>query len=220
VGGLRLPVFPLPDVVFFPETVLPLHVFEPRYRRMVADCLAGNRWLVVARLRAGWEKDYEGRPPIHEIAGAGEILQAESLPEGRFNILVEGRCRVNIESEEPPGEVPYRIARVARLPDRLPGAAGPAFAEQLKGLRLAHTKLLAALGQTHADVVARLTVAGVGPGAIIDRIVSAVVPDASVRQRILETPDVAKRLDLATAAVSDVLAFVAGPAGEDDPEEE
>ena len=53
MAELRIPVFPLPEVVFFPGTVLPLHVFEPRYRRMVADCLAGDGRLAVAMLRPG-----------------------------------------------------------------------------------------------------------------------------------------------------------------------
>ena len=99
---LRLPIFPLPEVVFFPETILPLHVFEPRYREMVADCLAGDRWLAVVMLRPGWDKDYEGRPPVHDVAGAGEILQAEALADGRFNILLDGRARFRILAEEPP----------------------------------------------------------------------------------------------------------------------
>ena len=97
---LRIPIFPLPEVVFFPDTVLPLHVFEPRYRQMIADCLAGDRWLGVAMLRPGWEKDYQGRPPVHDVAGAGEILQAEVLADGRFNILLDGRARVRILEEE------------------------------------------------------------------------------------------------------------------------
>jgi hypothetical protein len=82
-------------------------------------------------------------------------------------------------------------------------------------LRAAYAKLLDALGQSHAELVGRLTVAGAGPGAVIDRIVSAVVPDAGVRQQILETVDVAERLDLATVALSDLLTLVAGAEDED-----
>jgi hypothetical protein len=220
VDAYRLPVFPLPDVVFFPGTVLPLHVFEPRYRRMVADCLAGDRWLAVVRLRPGWEKDYEGRPPIHSVAGAGEIMQAEAFPDGRFNILLDGRCRVRIEGEEPTGGRPYRVVQARRLPDRIPEGEGSDLVAPLQELRLAHEKLLVALGQTHAEVVARLTVAGVGAGAVVDRIVAAVVPDAGMRQRILETVEVQKRLELARAALAELLAFVAGRTGDDETDDE
>jgi Lon protease-like protein len=217
VAGLtQIPVFPLPDVVFFPDTVLPLHVFEPRYRRMVADCLAADRRLAVVMLRPGWERDYPGRPPVHAIAGAGEIMQSERLADGRYNILLDGQARIRIE-EEPATDLPYRVVRARPLPDVLRDADRATLPERMRALRGSYAKLLDALGQSHADLVARLTVAGGRPGAVIDRIVSAVVPDAAVRQRILAAVDVGQRLDLAAAALADLLALVAGS---DDDEEE
>jgi Lon protease-like protein len=213
---VRLPIFPLPDVVFFPQTILPLHVFESRYRQMVADCLAGERWLAVVMLRPGWEKDYEGRPPVCEIAGAGEIIQAEVLPDGRYNILLDGRRRVRLLEELPADGRPYRLARAECLDERGPRPSDRGFPERLRELRLAHARLLVALGQSHADVVGRLTVAGMAPGAVVDRIVSAVVPDASLRQRILETLDVGERLDLAAGALSELLGMVSGREAEDE----
>jgi len=214
VRELRLPIFPLPEVVFFPETILPLHVFEPRYREMVADCLAGDRWLAVVMLRPGWDKDYEGRPPVHDVAGAGEILQAEALADGRFNILLDGRARFRILGEEPPEGRAYRVVRGHRIEDRGPAPGDRGFAERMRELRQAHARLLVALGQSHADVVGRLTVAGAAPGAVVDRIVSAVVPDARVRQRVLETADVSERLDLALGALVELLAMVSEREGE------
>jgi len=216
----RLPLFPLPDVVFFPETVLPLHVFEPRYRRLVADCLAGDRWLAVVMLRPGWEKDYEGQPPVHSVAGAGEIIQAEALPDGRYNILLDGRARVRLLAEEPADGRPYRVARAERIRETPPPTGDPGFTERLQELRAAHAQLLLALGQSHADVVGRLTVAGAPPGAVIDRIVAAVVPDAAVRQRVLETLDVVERLELATGALSELLGMVSGREGDEDEADE
>src|SRR5690606_21229592 len=80
-----LPIFPLPSVVLFPGSVLPLHVFEPRYRAMMEDCVSrGPRAMAVALLRPGWERDYEGRPPVYEIAGAGRIVEWARRPDGRF----------------------------------------------------------------------------------------------------------------------------------------
>jgi hypothetical protein len=219
VPQLRIPIFPLPEVVFFPDTVLPLHVFEPRYRQMIADCLAGDRWLGVAMLRPGWEKDYQGRPPVHDVAGAGEILQAEVLADGRFNILLDGRARVRILGEEPPNGCLYRVARAERLVDGGPAPSDRTFAGRLQELRAAHARLLLALGQSHPDVVGRLTVAGASPGAVIDRIVAAVIPDAEVRQRLLEATDVSERLDLAVGALGELLTMVGGREGEEDEEE-
>ena len=216
---IRLPIFPLPEVVFFPETVLPLHVFEPRYRQMIADCLAGDRWLGVVMLRPGWEKDYQGRPPVHEVAGAGEIIQAEMLSDGRYNILLDGRRRARLLSEEPPGGCPYRVARAEYIEDRGPAPSDRSFPERLQELRAAHARLLLALGQSHPDVVGRLTVAGASPGAVIDRIVAAVVPDAEARQRLLDATDVSERLDLAVRALGDLLTMVGGREGEDDEDE-
>jgi Lon protease-like protein len=216
--AIEVPVFPLPDVVFFPDTLLPLHVFEPRYRQMVADCLAGDGRLVVAMLRPGWEKDYQGRPPVFPVAGLGEIIHVETLADGRYNLLLDGRMRVRIEAELPP-ERAYRVARVRPLADTLPGGGPRALGERLRTLRAAHAKLLEALGQSHADVVGRLTVAGAGPGAVVDRISSAAVPDAAVRQRLLESLDVGERVDLATTALLEVLTLVAASDGEEDDEE-
>jgi Lon protease-like protein len=219
VPELRLPIFPLPEVVFFPETVLPLHVFEPRYRKMMADCLAGERWLAVTRLRSGWEKDYQGRPPVHTVAGGGEVIQAEMLADGRYNILLDGRARIRILAEDPPEGRLYRVVRAERMNDRGPSPSDRTFSARLQELRVAHARLLIALGQTHPDIVGRLTVAGAAPGAIIDRIVSAVVPDADVRQRLLEAVDVSERLDLALGALGELLTMVAGREGEDEEEE-
>jgi uncharacterized protein len=219
VHELRIPIFPLPEVVFFPDTILPLHVFEPRYRQMVADCLAGDHWLGVVMLRPGWEKDYQGRPPVHDIAGGGEIIQAEMLADGRYNILLDGRTRVRILTEEPPDGCLYRVARAERIENRGPAPSDRTFSERLQDLRTAHARLLLALGQSHPDVVGRLTVAGASPGAVIDRIVSAVVPDAEVRQRLLEAIDVSERLDLAVGALGELLTMVGGREGEEDEEE-
>jgi hypothetical protein len=124
--------------------------------------------------------------------------------------------RVRILGEEPPGDRAYRVVRAERLGDRGPSPGDRTFSERLQELRTAHARLLVALGQSHPDVVGRLTVAGASPGAVIDRIVSAVVPDAEVRQRVLEAVDVSERLDLALGALTELLGMVAGREGEEE----
>jgi len=109
----RIPLFPLPDVVLLPGTLLPLHVFEARYRAMVTDALAGERTIGMTMLAAGADAAEEA-PPIHRIGTAGEIVESEALPDGRFNILLEARFRFRVIGEDPPG--PYRVARVEELP--------------------------------------------------------------------------------------------------------
>jgi uncharacterized protein len=115
-----IPLFPLGDVVLFPRVPVPLHIFEPRYRRMVADALAGPRVVGMVLLRPGWEADYEGRPPVFESGCAGLIDRWEELPDGRYNVVLRGLCRFRVR-EEHAGE-PYRLATVEALPDELGGA--------------------------------------------------------------------------------------------------
>ena len=112
-----IPLFPLPNAVLFPNVFLPLHIFEPRYRQMVAEALEGDRIIGMTLLRPGWEADYEGRPPIYEVGCAGQIQQYEKLPDGRYLILLRGVMTFRIASEDQ--RKPYRIARVEEVPDLL-----------------------------------------------------------------------------------------------------
>jgi Lon protease-like protein len=82
-------MFPLPDVTFFPHTLLPLHIFEARYRALVTDALARDRRLCIAQLQPGYEATYAGKPAVRAVAGAGQIVKWERLPTGRYNILVK-----------------------------------------------------------------------------------------------------------------------------------
>jgi Lon protease-like protein len=104
-------------VVLFPRVPLPLHIFEPRYRKMVADAMASHRVIGMALLRPGWEIDYEGRPPIFPGGCAGRIERCEPLPDGRYNIVLQGLTRFRVR-EEHAGEL-YRLASVEALPDEI-----------------------------------------------------------------------------------------------------
>ena len=95
-----LPLFPLPNVVLFPNVFLPLHIFEPRYREMVTDALASDRMIGMVLLRPGWEGDYQGRPPVYRIGCSGVITHVERLLDGRFNIVLRGMERLRIVSED------------------------------------------------------------------------------------------------------------------------
>ncbi|HUJ79102.1 MAG TPA: LON peptidase substrate-binding domain-containing protein [Nitrospiria bacterium] len=109
---LNIPLFPLPNVVFFPKTFLPLHIFEPRYRAMVKDASEGDRLIGMVLLKEGWEPDYEGAPAVHRTGCAGKIIALESLPDGRYNLMLHGLCRFAIESES--HVKLYREAQVRR----------------------------------------------------------------------------------------------------------
>jgi hypothetical protein len=108
-----IPIFPLPNVVLFPNVVLPLHIFEARYRAMVSDALEQDRIIGMVLLRSGWENDYEGRPPVYTTGCAGLITHAERLNDGRFNIVLKGLEKFAIEDED--DSLPYRLARVRSI---------------------------------------------------------------------------------------------------------
>jgi uncharacterized protein len=95
-----IPIFPLPSVVLFPQVFLPLHIFEPRYREMIGDALAGDRIIGMVLLRPGWEGDYEGRPPVYPIGCAGLITNAERLADGRYNIVLRGLAKFRVVGED------------------------------------------------------------------------------------------------------------------------
>jgi uncharacterized protein len=111
-----LPLFPLPNVVLFPNVFLPLHIFEPRYREMVADAAATDRMIGMVLLRPGWERDYEGHPPIYPIGCSGVLTHVERLQDGRYNLVLRGLERFRIIEED--HDRSYRRAIIEPLHER------------------------------------------------------------------------------------------------------
>lgn len=112
-----IPLFPLPNVVLFPGMPLPLHIFEPRYRDMVRDTQAvppAERRIGMVLLRGDWRKDYHGNPQIFRIGCAGQLVNSEALPDGRYNILLHGVREFEIHEEDT--ELSYRRGRIGWRP--------------------------------------------------------------------------------------------------------
>jgi len=177
----RLPLFPLPNVVLFPHMSLPLHVFEPRYRRMVQDALESHRTIGMVLLRPGFEADYEGRPPIFERGCAGKIVGSETLPDGRLNIVLKGAIRFRIAAEHA-GE-PYRLASVEALPETLGEAA------ILKDVR---RKVLAAIGRA-ADGPTALVVSDLPDEVFVNGLCQSLTLDPMERQSLLDCDTISER---------------------------
>ena len=149
-----LPIFPLPDVVFFPETELPLHVFEPRYRELVSDALDSERTIGIQLLDPTRPFDPEGRAGVFEIGCAGQIVDYEPLDDGRSNILLKGLFRYRIGTER--SGKPYRVAEVEEMPIvPLPreGPATPSPKEMRRLLKQMITKLALSVGRAEASVL-------------------------------------------------------------------
>lgn len=184
-----VPIFPLPDVVFFPHTALPLHVFEARYRAMVTDCLARDQRLAVVGLRAGYEERYEGKPPVFAVAGVGQIVRWSRLASGRFNIVLRGLARIHIDCELPTDTL-YRMVRATTLADvDAPEPLGPLTALVRDRCR----RVLRAIGRVPSEMD-RVLDAATPPGALSDQVAAALLPGPAARQALLEEVDVAKRL--------------------------
>ena len=108
-----LPIFPLPNVVFFPYTYLPLHIFEPRYREMVEDASSTGECIGMALLKDGWEDHYDETPPIFELGCVGRLVTVNPLEDGRYNIVLQGLQRCTY-MEQMVG-TSYRQAKVSLL---------------------------------------------------------------------------------------------------------
>jgi Lon protease-like protein len=193
------PVFPLPRVVFFPGSALPLHVFELRYRRMITDALTrGPRIMAVARLLPGYEPDYDGRPPIATVAGVGRIAWHEELPDGRHNVVLVGMARCALD-ELPAVGLPYRRAKSTVLEDR--GAVGHDALTTLLGCA---SSVSTFVRRAHPDFDLGID-ASDPEGQVLDTIADRLIADVDVRQAALEAIDLSGRARIVTQALTDLL---------------
>jgi uncharacterized protein len=141
-----IPIFPLPNVVLFPNVFLPLHIFEPRYRTMLADSLAGDRIIGMTLLQPGFEGDYHGHPAVYAIGCAGVITHSERLPDGRSNVVLRGIEKFRIVEED--RSRPYRVATIEALPETTSETDRTLLRQQRQRLE---TLLIAAIERGGAD---------------------------------------------------------------------
>ena len=206
---VSLPIFPLPDLTFFPHTMLPLHIFEARYRAMITDCLSRDRRLAVVGLRPGYEDTYEGRPAVYEVMGVGRIVQWERMATGRYNLLLQGQCRARIDRELP-ADTLYRMVAATPLEDT--GADGPAVAALAGRVKSRCAQILATVGRSGAELQETLD-ALTEPGRLCDQIASTLVPSPTPRQALLEELHVERRLERLAAVLDDLLSHLTGEGG-------
>jgi hypothetical protein len=201
----ELPIFPLPNCVLLPGGLLPLHVFEPRYRELTRDCLATHHLMGVARLRPGYEQTYYGRPPVYETIGVGRIICSEELPDGRFALLLRGVARVEI-ARELEGNRSYRRVEAQLLRD---ASADPSDVTT-------HHQQLIHLCDRLAEVIDQgggqlrdLVRAFDAPGECADAVAAALIMDIDERQELLEAIDPMVRLQRTLGHVSHLLCELA-----------
>lgn len=194
-----VPVFPLPGVVFFPEQRLPLHIFEPRYRAMVRDVLdTSSRLLVVSRIEGD---PHEPEVRFAGVATVGRVVGHQRLPDGRFNILLEGVSRVSL-AEHLPQVPPYRRAHATPLPEphELPATVPPAERSSLLAV-MSLAMRAARARQAQFDFHPPLELS---TSRLAMRLVERFVTDPSTRQSMLECDSARGRVALATRALLEV----------------
>jgi len=194
----RLPMFPLPNVVLFPHALLPLHIFEERYKAMARDVLAGHHFLAVSLLTAPEEAVMEERPPVQRIAGVGEVVMAHELPDGRFNLVVRGRARIRIDDELDSNQ-PYRLISASELPD-LPASDAGDLRDADQSLRALVGHLADAIPEG-GELLRQVVVSQETASELVDVLAAALVVDPVLRQRLLETRDVMKRIERVSSEV-------------------
>jgi uncharacterized protein len=186
-GEFLLPLFPLPNLVFFPHTRLPLHVFEPRYRQMIKDAMETDERFGIVLLRPGWEADYFASPPVYNWGTLGTIEQAVPLEDGRFNIVVRGDVRFRILDEV--SRVPYRTARVVAEPEK-PRAVEDAHAQRERLAEISRQYLRYLPDQTTVPEIETVSL-----DALANALIMSLNLDVAEKQKLLEQSDVIVRAE-------------------------
>lgn len=184
-----VPLFPLPNVVLFPRAVLPLHIFEERYKVMTADALAGSRQVAMALLEPGWEKNYYHRPAIEPVVCVGTILSHERLADGKYNFLLQGHTRARIVDEV--GGRAYRVARLEPIAE----TNGLEVDLEDERRRLGRLFRASGLGETPVGRQFRQLLSGdARTPDIADLLAFNYLDDVWLKQSLLEEPDVRRRV--------------------------
>jgi len=195
-------MFPVPNVVLFPKTVIPLHIFEERYRAMTRDALASDRMIVTALLCEGWENEYEKSPAVHDIACLGKIETCEELEDGKYNLVLSGLQRVRVIREIP--HSPYRLAEVENLKDAAFDDQAAEVVERrnrMAGLFSRFAELASTSSKSGAaDLVSQYTFE-----TLVNTVAATLNLPAQEKQGLLEIDDLTQRCDVLIPALQQQL---------------
>ncbi|MGA2616832.1 MAG: LON peptidase substrate-binding domain-containing protein [Thermoguttaceae bacterium] len=201
-GTARL--FPLPNLVLFPHVMQPLHVFEARYRLLLEDALAGDRLMAMALLAPGWQKDYEGRPPLYPMACLARVTTYHRLEDGTYNLLILGLRRARLLRELQPLKS-YREAEVELCEEGPPPEDGLLRGPLQRRLREALLRTLPML-QEAQEQMDQLLASDVPLGVLTDVLCFMLNVDVGRKQALLAETNVHRRAEL-------LLTHMAGAAG-------
>ena len=188
------PIFPLESVLLVPGALLPLHIFEPRYREMIEDTVDGHGMLAMAMPTLGHASSLDDSPPVHPVVSLGRLVQHERHPDGRWSIILEGLARMRIEQELPP-EHAYRRVHALPLPDVTP--------DDPRQLQAEFTTMLDRIPDLDESI--RETLLGLDTSAALDVVLMRLPVTAREKHRIHAEPSPALRVG-AVRRLIDVLA--------------
>lgn len=215
--GRPMPLFPLNGVTLFPQQVLPLHVFEPRYRQMVRALLDGSGQFAMATFAGEeWKKNYHGRPRVRRVVCIGQIAQHESIPgeepgEERYNVLLQGICRARILRELPAQE--GKLYREAMLE---PVGLEAAAETKLTGVRQRLERLLSDGPLTHMRAAEPLLEfiqdSKVPTTALLEVVSFTLLGEAVINQesryQLLAEPDASERARMIVGHLGDLSSLI------------
>ena len=186
-----VPLFPLPNVVLFPKTPVPLYIFEERYRTMIREAIAGSREIVIALVRPGGETGPGGVPEVHDIACLGRIESYEELEDGKDNIVGGGVDRVRILREV--RHSPYQRVEVERIEPPSPGGTAEEIAgrqNRIGGLFARFTELATGAPQQANELMPQLDF-----DALVNMVAMTLNLAIDQKQTLLELDDASERCD-------------------------
>ncbi len=198
-----IPIFPLSNVVLFPRVATPLHLFEPRYRQMAREALEGERTIGMVVVRPEFADEMSGDPAIYPIGCAGTISESQKLPDGRYNLVLQGSYRFRVVDEEPPED--QRLYRVARV-ERLEEVYGEADHERVALLRANIVESVGVLVREtqpeRAEALNPQLFEGVDDATLINLLCNAFALPVEEKQLLLEAESIPERYARLAALLS------------------
>lgn len=191
-GTVRL--FPLPNLVMFPHVLQPLHIFEPRYRDLMEEALAGDQLIAMANFRPGWERNYEGRPPLYPMACLCRIASHCRLKQGSFNLLLLGVQRIRLVQEFSP-EKRFREARAELCTDVYPAQRAHEVPLLQERLRKSLMEILPRLPAAQ-EQIDQLLASDVPLGMLADIVSYLLDIDIKAKERLLSELNVHRRTNM------------------------
>ncbi len=206
----RIAMFPLPKVVLFPGALIPLHIFEPRYREMTRDVLDSTKLLAITAFADHEEKGFEEdqRPTVRPIVGLGRIIASNETNDGRYNIVVRGVARAEIVEELPP-VMAYRQIRATVLPDTAPSAPNT-LAEQQRLLITLCERIATELPHG-GDELCKMIHETKSPGECANLVAATLVPESEDRYALLTNLDPSARIEITLEHLASILSRLIPP---------